>query len=1515
MGRPNNLLEEDLTVNPMTTRSLLIATLLLAGAGIAHAEDIDIFAGSTAGSNPQILIIMDNASAWDATAAYTCPDNNVVLPNNAGKDVGFEQCSLYEAMKAVAASPALIGKVNIGMMMFGGSTNWGGVMKFPNTAPYNLQMMDAGGVSAFQNFIESIDRQADNSNSSQVGGGMYEAYTYFTGQHSDASGITYSSHITNACQRSFIIYIANALNNGKPTDTGQNVYNELSTAVTNAAASSSLLQPINTTPLGPYTKYDANWGDEWARFLYQNDFAPDLDDKQNIITYTVAVTDGKNPDYVQMTDSMARAGGGKSCVVNLGDVQAFVNCLLRIFYEVEAVNSVFASSSLPVASNAQGSYQNQVFIGMFRPDASSNPRWMGNLKQYQFGVTGTAPNVQLFLADSTGTSAISAAGTGFISPTAVSFWTSKDTSTLPDSIGGFWVNNPQGAGGGYDKPDGEVVEKGAVAQQIRLENLTDDYTADPATPRRLYTCWGSAGLCASGSSLASTPFATTNSALTAAALGISNPIYSATVSSITRNSGTGLVTVTLASAPSPAISDPSLVTIVGSTNGQYDYSLASMSPSMSGNTITYTLPAEYPPTPPSASYTATGAAAGTSNVTNLSRNSDTGWFVASASVSDPTFSGGNSVAVGDSIVVSKSASGYYDSTATVLSVSGSTVTFRIAETPNALGGGGTISNTNGSASIGNSGGSPPGLVRGASCGACAVNSGKVLMVTIPGGTKKLNPSTGALANGTTVNLTGVSPTNYAVNGLKVIATGASCSVQYTDQTGTLTTLTGTANSGSGKTTIITTVCVDLGAGFSVYPSSSNGAQTSPQTIATRQNASATRTITSWSVTTPSNCSANSSETAQATTSIPHGFTNGETVTISGTNVPANETALIGSKTITVTGTDTFTYSVATTPTCIDNKNGLHITYQAAAGGITATDLINWVRGEDNVGDEQSPGNSITIRPSVHGDVVHSRPTIINYGGSTGVVVFYGSNDGVFHAVNGNQPGSGHPTDIGGVPPGGELWGFIPQEFFSRLQRLDSNSPLLKLINTPQAITPAPQPKDYFFDGVTGTYQDPASGKAYIYLSARRGGRLIYAIDVSDPTNPKFMWKKGCPSLSNNTGCDSGFSELGQTWSQPKLALVKGNANPVLIFGAGYSGGYDTSGNYNPLYEDAEPPTADNMGRGIFVLDALDGSIVWQAKGGGGSNICQGNPCQLADMNYSIPADITLLDRISPDGTPPDGYIDRLYAADTGGNIWRVDLEPGGNTSPSSWQVTKLAALGGTGSTKRKFLFAPDIVTTKTYDAVLAGTGDREHPMYANASYGIVNRFYMLKDLKIGNDGSGGTTIVDNTSSTADDPPPSLFHVIVQFNADGTATTTTPYPSSSPLSGFYITLTNTGEKLVNAPTTIGGFTYFGTNQPNPPSSTSCKQLGNARAYQVNFVTGATASELLDGGGLPPSPVQGVVAVTDDKGNDLFVPFLLGGNPSPTCSGPDCRSGLGGTRPSIPISPTRRRLYWYIDKYDK
>jgi type IV pilus assembly protein PilY1 len=128
----------------------------------------------------------------------------------------------------------------------------------------------------------------------------------------------------------------------------------------------------------------------------------------------------------------------------------------------------------------------------------------------------------------------------------------------------------------------------------------------------------------------------------------------------------------------------------------------------------------------------------------------------------------------------------------------------------------------------------------------------------------------------------------------------------------------------------------------------------------------------------------------------------------------------------------------------------------------------------------------------------------------------------------------------------------------------------------------------------------------------------------------------------------------------------------------------------------------------------------------------------------------------------------------------------------------------------------------------------------------------------------------------------------------------------------MTFPNAGEKAVNAPTTVGGFTYIGTNTPQVPSSDACSTLGVARGYQINFLTGASNFVTFANGGLPPSPVAGLVDVTVD-GTDRLVPFCLGcGNPGGT--GADSTSSIGGGKPPIPVPPVRKRLYWYLDKHD-
>jgi type IV pilus assembly protein PilY1 len=272
-------------------------------------------------------------------------------------------------------------------------------------------------------------------------------------------------------------------------------------------------------------------------------------------------------------------------------------------------------------------------------------------------------------------------------------------------------------------------------------------------------------------------------------------------------------------------------------------------------------------------------------------------------------------------------------------------------------------------------------------------------------------------------------------------------------------------------------------------------------------------------------------------------------------------------------------------------------------GLASTDtaqrdvLVRWARGldtqdEDTDGVTATSTPTIEMRPSAHGDVVHSRPVAINFGtdASPRVVVFYGGNDGVLRAVNGNRTAT-----VGGVAAGDEFWSFMPPEFYTKIKRLKDNTPQIDFKGN-TITTPAPLPKPYGIDGPITVSKDAT--RAWIFAGMRRGGRVLYAFDVTgiandSPAAPSLLWKKGCPNLTDDTNCSSGYSHIGQTWSSPKVIKAagyvdgSGNMKPMLVMG----GGYDAC-------EDADPKSCDSSRGGTLLCKvSLTGpSISTQDRG-------------------------------------------------------------------------------------------------------------------------------------------------------------------------------------------------------------------------------------------------------------------------------------------------------------------------------
>lgn len=1472
----------------------LLVVLMLFPTAQALSEDIDLYAGTpnVSGVRANVLVVIDNSANWNAA--------------NQGWPGGVAQGqSELAALATVLASVSTKGSVNVGLMMFAKKSDLnvnGGYVRYALrdiSEPNNLQALQSilNGMRADGVFN---DFQADTA-SSQYGDLMHEAYRYFSGgspiagggnawrdypasgspgiypytaqslgNHAQTDGGTYTTYrsplsASSPCAKNYIIFIGNGYpSNGSPTPSDSNFVN---------FNFNQIYQETNSTK--------TTWADEWARYLhdvgaYNLPTGTDPDGTAitadgKISTYTINVfKDQEDVNQTKLLKSMASVGGGEYFQASSAGAIEFA--LTSIFNQIQAVNSVFTSASLPISVNTQGTYLNQVYMGVFRPDGSGRPRWQGNLKHYKFGLTtDVAGNDTIFLADKDGVAAISPLS-GFIKPDATSFWSS---STFPAA--GFWSYRPSGVGGQYDAPDGDLVEKGAVAQKLR--GMDARSVATGSTARKVYTCEPNC-------SVSNEPslFATSNSALVTRLTSTSVPI-----TSISR-SGT---TATAITSTAHGLSDGERVTISSSSVPAYNGSWTIQY--VDATTFRFTVLET--PASPATSAVGIKVSSGTSvtqSGASFAFNSASSY--ATVTLANHGFVTGQTVTV-SGVPVSAGMSGAnvkctgYQQSPAVDSPCEYNGSFQV-----------TVTGTNqfqylmppanlGATQVTTTVADPPEAVDGRVIMYCGTNAGNAVSqgaIT----TRFLNST----ASGAFTGVINVSVPKSEV-GAGCFGSGGNSNDLSRLQSFTVTN-TGSPKLDVSHTTFSSTTCsgtpATCGLSFTVVqgtrviatstttitPSNQSGSVTG---IPTRDVASISRSGNLVTLTTVAN----------------HGFVSPTTATVAGAEqAEYNGVKQSGSsnQNLLAPTDNTLTYTVTTGPATPASGGSV-----SPGSGINANALIEWIRGVDNKDDENQNGLLTDARASVHGDVLHSRPLVVNYGprGGAGDVImaFYGANDGLFRAVlAGSDPASGV-----------EKWSFVAPEHVTTLGRLYNNSPLILYPNMPVAVSPTPTKRDYFFDGNVGVYQSPDRATTHIFITTRRGGRLIYALDVSDPFVPKFLWKKSATD----------FSELGYTFSEPKIVPIKRRAgldckanDPdtftlALVMGAGY----------DPAVDDGTSGGVRNatMGRGVFVLEAATGNLIKLLQ-----------PTD-SSRKYSVPGDVTLLD------ANYDGCVDRIYAVDSGANIYRYDLNtpypypqnpsnpavdlPQTATALAGWKTYKIAELGDVdgngGSDDRRFLYATDAVRfagLSEFTFLMVGSGDREKPLSTN----IQDKFFVVKDnVQIGDDESVVTRSSGNTKQTK--RIGDLLRKSIFDQASGSALNL----FDTNRVGYYIDL-ETGEKTVNAALSIAGVTYFGTNTPRTSSRYSCSSnLGEARGYAINFASGTAAAgdrndsgavdrvdlyTIFIGGGLPPSPVTGVVEV-DGK----YLRFAIGVGGSGVEG-----STIQGIRVQASPSSNRRPAYWYFNK---
>ena len=442
---------------------------------------------------------------------------------------------------------------------------------------------------------------------------------------------------------------------------------------------------------------------------------------------------------------------------------------------------------------------------------------------------------------------------------------------------------------------------------------------------------------------------------------------------------------------------------------------------------------------------------------------------------------------------------------------------------------------------------------------------------------------------------------------------------------------------------------------------------------------------------------------------------------------------------------------------------------AVQDDVAKDKVIDFVRGVDSF-DADGDGDTTEERSWKLGAIIHSAPVLVGPPPLRSAEPSYRT----FRQSTASRPAILLVGADDGMlhafraSDGEELWGFIPPDLLDDLKKMTGAGA------HPYYVDATPTVADVEIDG---------RWKTVAVFGTRRGGRSYHALDITDTANPVFMWS-------------ATDAEMGETWSEPAIGKIR-LADGSTMHAAFVGGGFDTANN-------------NASGRAVYALDVRSGAIRWKYSNTGSADDRY--------MNFSIPAAPRVVDL---DG---DGFLDRVYVGDIGGQLWKFDVsEP-----PATFGGTFTNWTG-----KRLFVATPSqanpppsgeyypargmyATPALAYDElgqlwVYVGTGDRNHPNAAAAW----NRIYGLED---DGDMTNGAQLTEAAL------------------ADSTAGAVSEQ-------GWYVPLA-ANERIWTAAEIYNAIVYF--TSYTPQLAASCENaLGSARLYAMRMANGHLGLDWTDG----------------------------------------------------------------------
>ncbi|MGD8641830.1 MAG: PilC/PilY family type IV pilus protein, partial [Gammaproteobacteria bacterium] len=412
--------------------------LALVTTGPVFADDTEIFTGQvTTSANANVVFILDTSgSMGDRPSNANEQRTKIQIVKDVFKNL------IFDPQNPDSVNPDTEG-LNLALMRFNqnnGSSDSGG--RFIT----QMRQLNNGSVNYFwdrvngSNNIEGLT--ADGW--TPLAETAFEASRYFSGLSpvygADSSdqgifkGNTYKSPFKNtkdgqcAIRNHLVI-----LTDGMPTRDG-----DADTNINNLEHSGEncRFSDANETDCLPNV----------AKHLHDNDFLPDTDVVDNVITHTIAF-DLEQTTAVQLLKDTATNGGGR--FFSASTASQLSDSISDVLTTVVESAQTLVSPATSVSSSNRFVHDNNLYFALFKPDVK--PQWMGNLKGYFLNENDDG---SIELQDQNGSPAL------------------NDLGGFATGISSKWSTTN----------DGDDISAGGAAEQILNQTSRNIYTQNSANP-------------------------------------------------------------------------------------------------------------------------------------------------------------------------------------------------------------------------------------------------------------------------------------------------------------------------------------------------------------------------------------------------------------------------------------------------------------------------------------------------------------------------------------------------------------------------------------------------------------------------------------------------------------------------------------------------------------------------------------------------------------------------------------------------------------------------------------------------------------------------------------------------------------------------------------------------------------------------------------------------------------------------------------------------------------------------